>query len=202
MTIPAGHNNHVEMVFRPGELDKAMKLLALLGCEPKSSPYPYKGVHFHYAKSEQLWISEVTPEQWAFELWLQDQLKTHGDAASAKFLSRLEVLPQAHAHFGIGARTLEEWERITADVARAAAEDPDLKGRVFLPVRQRPEDPGSVCATSGGQMGRTLYQAFVRTDLISTGLLTLGQSIEIQHYRENDPAYDGAFTPLQAGAAA
>ena len=46
-------------------------------------------------------------------------------------------------------------------------------------------------------MGRTLYQAFLRTDILSTGLLTLGQAIELQHYRENDPAYAGPVKRLE-----
>jgi len=197
MTIPAGLNNHVEMVFRPGDLARAMKLLRILGCDPQTSPHPFNGVYFHFAKTEQLWISEVSPEQWAFELWLQEQLKNRGTDATSTFLADLESVPQAHGHFGIGLQTLEDWERVTAELRRAIASDPDLKGRVSLPICQRPEDPDSVFSRSGGAIGRTLHQAFVRTDIISTGLLTLGQSIEIQHYRENDPAYDGPVKRLQ-----
>jgi hypothetical protein len=197
MTIPPGLNNHVEMVFRPGDLDAAMKFLTLLGCEPRTSPYPYKGVYFHFAKSEQLWISEATAEQLAFEDWLKQQLATNGAEASRTFVSRLQTLPQAHGHFGIGTNSLTQWEAITDGLRDAVANDPDLKGRVTLPVLQRPEDPESVFSKSEGKIGKTLYQAFVRTDLISTSLLTLGQAIEIQHYRENDPTYTGEFKALQ-----
>jgi hypothetical protein len=198
MTIRTGLNNHVEMVHRPGEAHLAVKLLALLGCEPLTSPTPFAGATWHFSKDQTLWVSEATPEQWAFELWLQAQLEKHGAGDAQAFVARLAALPQRHSHFGLGLVSLEDWEALVARIEDAAAGDPDLKGRISLPVRQRPGDPGSVAEESEGKMGRTLYQAFLRTDILSTGLLTLGQAIEIQHYRENDPSYTGEFKRLEA----
>lgn len=198
MTIRTGLNNHVEMVHRPGEAHLAVKLLALLGCEPAVSPTAFAGATWCFSKDQSLWVSEVTPEQWAFELWLQAQLDKHGTGAAQAFVARQAALPQRHSHFGLGLARLEEWEALVARIEDAVAGDADLKGRISLPVRQRPGDPGSVAEESQGKAGRTLYQAFVRTDILSTGLLTLGQAIEIQHYRENDPGYTDAFQPLEA----
>ena len=49
---------------------------------------------------------------------------------------------------------------------------PDLVGRVTLSGVFRPGDPGSYTDT--------MTQAFVRTDVIASGLLAFGQHIELQ----------------------
>jgi hypothetical protein len=200
MTIRTGANNHVEMVHRPGEAHLARKLLTLLGCEPMTSPTAFMGVTWQFSRDQILWVSEVTAEQWAFELWLQAQMNAGGTAESQAFAEKLKTAPQKYSHFGLGQTSLGDWEATVARVQDAAANDPELKGRISLPLISRPGDPGSVAQESGGQMGKTLYQAFLRTDLISTGLLTLGQAVEIQHYRENDPAYAGDFKTLEGVA--
>jgi hypothetical protein len=197
MTIRTGHNNHVEMVHRPGEAHLVRKLLDLLGCEPMVSPNAFAGVTWQFSRDRILWISEVTPEQWAFELWLQQQLKSSGTAESRAYADSLKAQPQKYSHFGLGRVTLADWEATVARLRDAAENDPDLKGRISVPLVARPQDPGSVAHDSGGKMGLTLYQAFLRTDILSTGLLTLGQAIEIQHYRENDPAYAGQAKALE-----
>jgi hypothetical protein len=196
MTIRTGLNNHVEMVHRPGEAALAKKLLTLLNCEPATSATPFAGVTWQFSKDQTLWVSEVTAEQWAFELWLQAQMQDGGTAESRAYADKLKTQPQTYSHFGLGQVTLGDWEATVARLHDAAANDPELKGRISLPLVSRPEDEGSVAKASGGKMGRTLYQAFLRTDILSTGLLTLGQAIEIQHYRENDPAYAGEFKAL------
>jgi hypothetical protein len=191
MTIRTGPNNHVEMVHRPGEAHLAGKLLTLLGYEPMVSPTPFAGVRWQFSPDKVLWVSEVTPEQWAFEEWLQARLADSGTAESRAFVEAAKTKPQKFAHFGVGFSTLTDWEAVVARLRKAAAEDPEFAGRISVPLVSRPGDVGSVAHDSGGKIGRTLYQAFLRTDVISSGILTLGQAIEIQHYRENDPAWTG-----------
>jgi hypothetical protein len=191
MTIRTGPNNHVEMVHRPGEAHLAGKLLTLLGYEPMVSPTPFAGVRWQFSPDKVLWVSEVTPEQWAFEEWLQARLADSGTAESRAFVEAAKTKPQKFAHFGVGFSSLTDWEAVVARLRKAAAEDPEFAGRISVPLVSRPEDVGSVAHDSGGKIGRTLYQAFLRTDVISSGILTLGQAIEIQHYRENDPAWTG-----------
>ena len=177
MPIRTGFANHVEMVHRPGEAELAFKLLALLGCSPKSLPAPFAGVVFHSSDDLTLWVSEVTPEQWAFEQWLEGQLKAGGTAESAAFAESLKFRPQKYGHFGIGLATLGEWEALVDRLRDAAETDPDLRGRVSLPLVKRPEDEGSIARETHGQLATTLYQAFLRTDIVAAGLLTLGQGI-------------------------
>lgn len=197
MTIRTGLNNHVEMVHRPGEAGLAKKLLTLLNCEPLTSPTAFAGVTWQFSKDQVIWVSEVTAEQWAFELWLQGQMEAGGTAESRAFAESLKTQPQKYAHFGLGQTTLDAWEATVERLRDAAANDPEMQGRISLPLVARPQDEGSVATESGGTIGRTLYQAFLRTDILSTGLLTLGQTVEIQHYRENDPAYTGEFKALE-----
>jgi hypothetical protein len=189
MTIRTGYANHVEMVHRPGEGDLARKLFALLGCPPVDLATPFVGTRFQSSADETLWLSEVTPEQWAFELWLQEQLAAPQDERRATYAKAIGAYPQKFPHFGIGTATLRDWEALVETLQDAAQNDPDFKGRISLPHIKRPQDPGSLAALTGGAQGRTFYQAFLRTDIVSAGLLTLGQNIDIQHYRENDPAF-------------
>jgi hypothetical protein len=190
MTIRTGPNNHVEMVHRPGEAHLACKVLGLLGYEMTKASTDFAGAAWWSSADKVLWLSEVTPEQWAFEQWLQRQLAS-GPAEDGGFAQGVKVLPQKYPHFGVGKTTLEDWERTVARLYAAVDGDPELAGRVSLPLVKRPEDEGSVASATGGRIGRTLYQAFLRTDIFASGLLTLGQGIEVQHYRENDPAWAG-----------
>jgi hypothetical protein len=50
--------------------------------------------------------------------------------------------------------------------------NPELAGRVSVSGVFRPGDPGSYTDT--------MVQAFVRTDVIASGLLTFGQHVELQ----------------------
>lgn len=189
MAIRTGLNNHVELVHRPGEAHLVGKLLSLLGYELERSGTVFAGVSWQFSPDQIVWVSEVTAEQWAFEQWLERQLRESDAPEGRKFAAGLRAQPQKFAHFGVGMPTLGDWEAAVARVSHAASDDPELKGRVSLPLVARPGDKGSVAYELGGDAGRTIYQAFLQTDIISSGLLTLGQAIEIQHYRENDPAW-------------
>jgi hypothetical protein len=184
-----GSSNHVELVHRPGEAHLVRKLLTLLGCTPKTLEATLSGTTYQSSDDDVLWFSEVPPEQWAFEQWLQAQIDAHGDTAALAFIEKSRVVPQKFAHFGMGLPTLAAWEESIARLRDAEANDPEVDGRIHLALVARPGEEGSTLSLSGGALGATLYQAFLRTDIVSTGLLTLGQAIEIQHMRENDPAY-------------
>jgi hypothetical protein len=197
MTVPVGNNNHIGLVYRPGEAPLVAKLLDLLGCQPSLPKLPFAGVYALRSKDEAIFISEVTPEQWEFELWLQERLEKIGSDRAEAFLNQQRLVPQRGTHFGIGSATLQDWEDRIAKLADAAARDPDLSGRISMSGVFRPGEEGSVAKESNGLLGATLYQAFIRTDLFSAGLLTLGQTIELQHYLENDPAYTGPRKVLE-----
>jgi hypothetical protein len=167
--------NHLEMVYRPGERELAKAVFELLGCECRDSGGPFLSVRVDPPTGDYLdnamYASEVTPEQWAFEQTLQGSLES--DAGQA-YLDLLARAPQRAFHFGIGFSGLEQWEAAVARIADAGDNHPDLKGRIGVRAVFRPGDPGS--------FGDTFVQAFVHTDVVAAGLLSLGQHVELQHY--------------------
>lgn len=172
MVFAATALNHIELVHRPGEQELAAGLFGLFGCETWTSASGWLVVE------DNIWISEVTPEQWAYEQELAPTLTSTGvTPARDAFLRSLQREPQRHHHFGFGYRTENRFEAAVGRVREASASGP-LAGRVELASVFRPGDPGSV--------GGHIMQAFVRTDIVADGLLVLGQAFELQHYFVND----------------
>lgn len=178
-TQPARALNHAEIVHRPGERELVRRAFTALGCQVRDGA---SGVWLF--ADEVFLVSEVTPEQWAFEEWLAARLaEGGGDGGQAydAFVDQLAVQPQRYHHLGIGFETLAAWEQAVERVHQLPSTDPELAGRLSMAAVFRPGDPGAY--------GDDFVQAFVRTDIFSVGLLTLGQTIELQHYYANDPGH-------------
>jgi hypothetical protein len=189
MAIRLGSNNHIELVHRPGEAELAVKALRLIGVDMSPTPFSFAGTTFYKEVNDNLFVSEVTKEQWAFEQWLQEKVAAEKSDATTRFLNGQRTYPQRFTHFGVGVTTLDEWEAIVARIQEAGANDPQLKGRIGVPVLARPGDENSAYAYTKQPAAKLIYQAFVYTDLFSAGLLTVGQAIDFQHYREYDPSW-------------
>ncbi len=168
-------HNHTELVYRPGERALAARIFETLGCRVVETGGPYLLVLVE--PSEQgpydnvLYASEVTPEQWAFEQALARELAGSG-AISEAFRAHRERLrrePQSSTHFGI---RLPDPAALDAAIERIEKSSAELGGRLSLSAVFRPGDPGS--------LDPTLVQAFVRTDVVAAGLVTLGQHFELQ----------------------
>jgi hypothetical protein len=174
-TQPARALNHAELVHRPGERELARRALSAMGCTVRDGT---TGIWIF--ADEVFLLSEVTPEQWAFEERLAAQLeRDREDPVQRAFLGRLSVEPQRYHHLGIGFETLADWQVAVEGIQGLSATDAELAGRLEVAAVFRPGDPGAY--------GDDFVQAFVRTDIFSVGLLALGQTIELQHYFENDP---------------
>ena len=93
------------------------------------------------------------------------------EAADA-YLARLRREPQRSFHFGIRCENRAAWDARLDAIRDAADNDPALKGRVALSGVYFPGDPGAFT--------QRMAQAFVWTDVIASGLLTIGQHIELQ----------------------
>jgi len=162
--------NHVELVYRPTERALAKRVFEVLGCRPVdrggtwfTSFVDANGTDW---SNNVLYASEVTPEQWAFE-----QTLPAATPERESYLGRLQREPQRSCHFGI--RLTDETALDAAcDRVRQAGTEGELAGRIRLAGVFRPGDPGAVA--------ETMVQAFVWTDVVATGLLTLGQHIELQ----------------------
>jgi len=173
-TQPPRPLNHAELVHRPGERELTRRALAALGCEVRD------GVTGVWIFADEVFlVSEVTPEQWAFEEWLRGRIGDEPDGPYKEFVDQLAVQPQRYHHLGIGFESLTAWEDTVERIRTLPATDPALAQRLEVAAVFRPGDPGA--------FGDDFVQAFVRTDIFSVGLLTLGQTIELQHYYANDP---------------
>jgi hypothetical protein len=179
--------NHVELVYRPGERELAVRLFELLGCRAVD-----RGGTFFSALVEPdipdfvnnvLYASEVTPEQWELEQALTGAIGDHGAVGSAAgaYLARLRREPQRSFHFGVRYPELDALETTLARIDDVAVTDPELAGRVSVSGVFRPGDPDSYTDT--------MVQAFVRTDVVAAGLLSFGQHVELQWHV---PAEKGA----------
>jgi hypothetical protein len=173
-TQPARALNHAELVHRPGERELTRRALIALGCEVRD------GVTGVWIFADEVFlVSEVTPEQWAFEEWLDTRLPHEPGGPYETFAAELRTRPQRYHHLGVGFETLASWEDAVARIRDLPTTDPALAERLEVAAVFRPGDPGAY--------GDDFVQAFVRTDIFSVGLLTLGQTIELQHYYANEP---------------
>jgi hypothetical protein len=164
---------HVELLHRPGERALAAKFFGLLGCEPADRGGVWFTSFIDPANSRDysnnvFYASEVGAEQWAFEEAIVAQL----EPSRRKYLEAIQERPQKSAHFGFRVGTRAELDSIAAAVAQEALADPDLKGRVRIAGCLEPDAPDAVATN--------MVQLFVWTDIVTCGLVALGQHIEIQ----------------------
>lgn len=166
--------NHIETVYRPGERHLAVKLFKAIGCEV-SEFGEYLRIQIAPGEKDPLnnvlYASEVTPEQWQFEQRLQAALAGESPLAVAHdgYDGRFRRQPQRTAHFGIRFPSYAKLEAALSDLENNL--DPELKGRLEVAAVFRPGDPGSY--------GK-IMQAFLKTDIVAAGIVTLGQHIELQ----------------------
>ena len=178
--------NHVEFAYAPGDRPLVRHLFEALGfrvLDPQTDPLPADLgpaaapylIVFLDPDSEDLfdnvlYASEVSEVQWRFESSLREHLAADAEFAArhAAFRAEYARLPQAMTHIGVAYPNAEEVE--TAMKRLAASQE--LAERLQLSDRFEPGGPGSV--------DDRVIQAFVHTDLISVGLLSGGQQIELQ----------------------
>ena len=181
--------NHVELVYRPGERALAGRVLELLGCRVIDSGGTFLSAFVDAGTNDYLnnalYASEVTPEQWELDRSLLEALD--GDeglgAAGRAYLDRLTQEPQRSFHFGIRYPELELLEATLAAIEAAGRDDPELAGRIGVSGVFRPGDDGAYTDL--------MVQAFVKTNVLASGLLALGQHVELQWHlpaREGTPA--------------
>jgi hypothetical protein len=162
---------HAEFLYGAGERELAQEVFTTLGCrvvdrggtfftafiEPSESNY----------SSNVFYASEVTAEQQAFEL----ALRASAGPESAAFLQTRRAIPQRAYHCGFRVPSEAALDAVAADVLAAGASGP-LAGRIDVAGVFRPGDPGAIAPN--------MVQLFVWTDVLATGLLTLGQILEVQ----------------------
>lgn len=177
MPQPTRLINHIETVYRPGERDIARDALEVLGCrviELQGFLFGVLDPDSGNGIDNAIYSSEVTPEQWQFEEALAatfDHSTPLGEA-SRHYREQMAARPQYVFHFGIAFTSPEAWEEAVARIDDASWNHPTLAGRIEVAGAFRPGDAGSM----GDQL-----QAFIHTDALSSGLLSVGQQIELQY---------------------
>ena len=176
--------SHSEMVYAPGERALARDLFRAIGCRvldpqtdecpPELGPAaaPYLVIFVDPQGTDLfdniLYASEVPAEQWAFEQALRGAMaKGELSRTFGAFSESFRKFPQGLTHLGIGV-TEPQLERAVAAIAGT----PELAKRVEVAGPYRPGGPGAV--------DPRVIQAFLRTDIVSGGLLCAGQQIELQ----------------------
>lgn len=180
--------NHVEMIFQPGERDAARALFESMGFGVGDHG-PWLVVSIDPATGNGvdnvMYASEPVPAQQQFEEALAEALADSPAATAAleHYNGVRAKHPQYNFHFGASMGSQEEWAERTDRVKEAVENNALLKGRVEISVFT-PGDPGSV---------GNVYQAFVLTDILSTGTLQTGLIFELQFYPRNaNGEIDGA----------
>ena len=173
--------NHVEFVHRPGESELAIALFEAIGCPTYTIDVPPYGKYVVIQLDEtpgenDMFASELEPEQLTLEQALGAQLSSNGALAAAckEFRSLQSERPFRATHVGI---RLPSVGALDETIARLdALQRGSLSGRLELGT------PMSRSAEEAASMSAPLKQLWIWTDIISTGLLAIGQQFELQAY--------------------
>jgi hypothetical protein len=173
--------NHVATFYQPGEHHLAVKVYEALGCRISDTTFGEgnQGLVIHVEPDEDdlvnnvIYAAEVSPVQWQFEQELRGAIGEREALAEAfaTFGAQREHQPESVTHFGI---RYSSFTRLKTALRQLAEDlDPELQGR--LKVVQVSHLPAGTSFLT-----EDVISAFVVTDVIAAGLLTLGQTIELQ----------------------
>jgi hypothetical protein len=175
--------NHVEFAHRPGEGGLVVALFDALGCSsyvvdtPPYGKYVVVRLDGSPHGENDIFASEAEPEQLALEHLLRAQLEdgsTALAAAAARFRALQTERPFRATHVGIRLPSVRALDAAIDRLRVLAAGE--LRGRLDLGA------PLSRSAEEARSMSAPLKQIWIWTDVISTGLLAVGQQFELQAY--------------------
>lgn len=173
--------NHVEFVHRPGEGELAIALFEALGCPNYTVDVPPYGKYVVIQLDEtpgenDMFASEVEPEQLALEEALGTELRTNQTLAEARdrFHALQSERPFRATHVGIRIPSVGALDEVIARLE--ALQRGELAGRLEVGA------PMSRSAEEAASMSAPLKQLWIWTDIVSTGLLAIGQQFELQAY--------------------
>lgn len=171
--------NHVEFAHRPGESGLAVALFEALGCTctiidtPPYGAYVVVSLDGSPHGENDMFASEAEPEQLALEAALAEVRGAQANAFERFRALQLER-PFRVNHVGLRMPSVPALDETIArlEALKAGA----LAGRLELGF-------GMVRTLAESRDSDTpIKQRWVWTDVISSGLLTLGQQIELQAY--------------------
>ncbi len=175
--------NHVEFAHRPGEGDMAVELFEALGCVCEVIDTPPYGKYIVVSLDgsphgqNDMFASEAEPEQLALEEALHRQIgepKSDIGEASRNFRGLQRDRAFRATHIGIRIPTVPALDEVIDRLGRLASRR--FAGRLELGyLMERGLDEAQ-------DNSMPVKQIWIWTDVISTGLLTFGQQIELQAY--------------------
>lgn len=192
---------HIALHYgEPENGPKAAKLLSLLGfVETQSFPIPQGGLFYrfvvdpkHQARGDGIvFLSSTPPAQRNLYAAIRSALKVgtpEEHPAVAEMRAGCDADPEFTFHVGVLLESLEDLEMVVANLQALAKTDPDLKGRLKFTFNRALAGDAIIDARLNssavyGDVKRYAYgrggvQAFVETDLLSSG--PLGQSLVIE----------------------
>jgi hypothetical protein len=174
--------NHVEFAHRPGEGALAVALFEALGCSCEIIDTPPYGKYIVVSLDgsphgeNDMFASEAEPEQLALEQALADAAAASPALAQAAAGFRGLQRDKAFraTHFGLRIPGVAALDEVIARLRALSVGK--LAGRLELGLTMKRSAEESRATSS------PMKQIWVWTDVISTGLLTTGQQIELQAY--------------------
>jgi hypothetical protein len=173
--------NHLATFYRPGERHLAIKVYEALGGRISDTAFgrEKQGLVIHVEPDEGdlvnnvIYAAEVSPVQWELEQELSAAMGEREALARAfdAYDTQRQNQPEATTHFGIRYTSCAKLKAALTDLEDNL--DPELQGR--LRVTQV-----SHLRAGTSFLTEDVISAFVVTDVIAAGLLTLGQAIELQ----------------------
>lgn len=175
--------NHVEFAHRPGEDGLVTDLFEALGCtcrvidDATYGKYVVVDLDGSRHGLNDMFVSQVEPEQLALEDALRDRLST-GDAELAALSNRFRTFererPHRATHVGLRLPSVRALDEVIGRLRGLGAGK--LAGRLEVgePITRTAEDSEATMAP--------MKQVWFWTDVISTGLLAVGQQFELQAY--------------------
>ncbi|MDG2005218.1 MAG: hypothetical protein P8J20_17995 [Novosphingobium sp.] len=175
--------NHVEFAHRPGEGDLAVMLFEALGCACSVIDAPPYGAYIVVSLDgsphgqNDMFASEAEPEQLALEDALAEQIAE--DALGfGKAVERFRSLQRDKAfrasHVGMRVPNVAALNDVIARLGALA--NGRLAGRLELGLGMERSLEEARASDS------PVKQIWIWTDVISTGILTVGQQFELQAY--------------------
>jgi hypothetical protein len=195
---------HVALHYgRKEEGPLAARLLSLLGyVETQALPLPDGSIFYrfvvdqhHHARGDGIvYLSVLPPAQTALVEQVRDALGVgtdHEHPSVAGLRAAIDADPEYTFHLGVLVDSLEEIERIVAELQQLNNSDPDLKGRLKVRMnrprrgdeeidRRLDESPvfGTVDRYAYGRNG---VQAFIETDILASGPLADSMVLELDY---------------------
>lgn len=172
---------HVEALYRPGERELALELVAALGCAVTDTGFAsnagttFLAIHPNPAdrnvQNNVFYISEMTREHQALERRLARLAADDGEfhALLEDYREKARTRPFGVPHFALRYRSSDEVEAVAERIGRTLA--PKLCNRLHLRIFR----PGEADAAVDD-----LIQGFLYQDVIVSGSFLHGQLIELQ----------------------